>query len=464
MTDVNQQSQPDPKEDAYDPHIQLDYMADLKEALRSEDSEAVLPLVDDLLPADLADVLEVLPARERGVLVDLLGDRLDPEVLTEVEGEARDQMLDQLPTQKIAEVVLELDSDDAIDVLEDMDLRDRDEVLASIEDSERRAFEKALAYPEESAGRLMQTSFLALPEFWTVGQTIDLLRTEDENLPTDFYDVFIVDPMHRPLGKVPVSRILRMQRSACLGEVMLADPHLVDPFEDQEEVAYQFAKYHLISAAVVDESKRLVGVITVDDVVDVIGEEASEDILALAGVADAGVNESVADIAKSRFSWLLVNLGTAILASLVIGIFEDSLQQMVALAVLMPIVASMGGNAGTQTMTVAVRALATKELSGVNAPRVLRREVLISLLNGLGLAIIAGGTAWAWFGDPMLGAVFSIAMIINLLFAAAGGLLIPLGLTKIGVDPAVSSSVFVTTLTDVIGFFAFLGLAVLALL
>lgn len=450
-------------EDSRDRHLQSSFMSELELALEETNKTVVDELICPLHAADVADVLESLSYKNRGTLVDILAEGLDPEVLTEIAGEAREQVLDQLSNEQIAEAVLGLQSDDAVDVLEDLDQGDRDEVLANLEDQERKAFEKALGYPEDSAGRLMQTDFLALPEFWTVGQTIDLLRERDDELPVDFYDVFVVDPRHTPVGKVPVSRILRSKRDKTLAGIMMTDPHLVDPFSDQEEVAYQFSKYHLISAAVVDQSKRLLGVITVDDVVNVIGEEAGEDILALAGVSDEGINESLGDIAKGRFSWLFVNLGTAILASLVIGFFDATIEQMVALAVLMPIVASMGGNAGTQTMTVAVRGLATKELSTINASRILKREMKIALINGVGLSLLSGVVAFLWFNQLALGVVFSIAMIFNLFIASLAGLLVPFGLSRVGIDPAISSSVFVTTITDIVGFFVFLGLAGLIL-
>jgi magnesium transporter len=448
-----------------DVHISREFIQQLQKTLRHDNSDAVFDLLEDLHAADVADILEVLSSRERLKLIEVLGDRLDPEVLTEIEGEAQDDLYENIPNEQIADAVTELETDDAVYVLEELDDSDREEVLKSLAVDDRVAIEESLSYPEDSAGRLMQRDLVALPEFWTVGQTIDYLRSDDADVPDDFYDIFVVDPGHKPVGSVPLSRVMRTGRDRIIGSIMDPELYLVDVKADQEEVAYQFTKYHLISAAVIDESRRLVGVITVDDVVDVIEEEAEEDILALAGVGgDTALNESVREITKSRFTWLLANLGTAILASAVIGLFDATIEQMVALAVLMPIVASMGGNAGTQTMTVAVRALATKELGTTNALRNISREVMVAGFNGVILAVISGGIAWLWFGSPMLGGVFAAAMIVNMLAAGLFGILIPLAMQRSGIDPAIASSVFVTTITDVVGFFAFLGLAAVFLL
>jgi magnesium transporter len=448
-----------------DVHISREFIQQLQQILRHDDNEAVYSLLEDLHAADVADILEVLSSKERLKLIELLGDKLDPDVLTEVEGEAQDELYEHIPNEQIADAVTELETDDAVYVLEELDDSDREEVLKSLAVDDRVAIEESLSYPEDSAGRLMQRDLVALPEFWTVGQTIDYLRSDEAEVPDDFYDIFVVDPGHTPVGSVPLSRVMRTARDHAIGSIMDPELYLVDVKADQEEVAYQFTKYHLISSAVIDESRRLVGVITVDDVVDVIEEEAEEDILALAGVGgDTALNENIREITKSRFTWLLANLGTAILASAVIGLFDATIEQMVALAVLMPIVASMGGNAGTQTMTVAVRALATKELGTTNALRNISREVLVAGFNGVILALISGVIAWLWFGSLMLGGVFAAAMIVNMLAAGLFGILIPLGMQKAGVDPAIASSVFVTTITDVVGFFAFLGLAAVFLL
>ncbi len=445
-------------------HLSRSFMDAVREAIRDEDEPGLKGQIADLHAADIADILEALSTPERETFARCLEAEQLPELITELEGEAQDQFLDALPNEQIAEMVGELETDDAIEVLEELKDSDRDEVLEALDEGDRAPLERSLGYPEDSAGRLMQTSVVALPEYWTIGQAIDFLRGDDTDIPADFYDVIVVDPFYRPIGTVPVSRVLRTPRKQKLADVMTSDPYKVDALTDQEDVAYQFNKYHLISAAVVDDAGRLLGVITVDDVIDVIGEEANEDILALAGVSQFGFSERLIDVTKGRMLWLTVNLLTAILASLIIGLFEHQIQALVALAVLMPIVASMGGNAGTQTMTVIVRALATKELSGVNAPRIIFREVMMALANGLLLGGISGAIAYLWFGDWMLAVIFTFAMAFNMLTAALSGVLLPMGLARVGADPAVSSSVFVTTITDVVGFFAFLGLAAWVLL
>ena len=448
-----------------DVHLSKDFIQTLRRALKSGDEPQVHDMLQELHAADVADIIEVLSSNQRRRLFGFIGESFDPEVLSEIEGEAQDDLYEHMPNDQIADAVTELDTDDAVYIIEELGADDRDEVMRKLAADDRVAIEESLSYPEDSAGRLMQRDLVAVPEYWTVGQTIDYLRTDDPDLPTEFYDVFVMDPKHRLVGSVPVSRIMRTQRPVPLSEVMEAEPYFVEAIADQEEVAHQFTKYHLISAAVVNENHRLVGVITVDDVVDVIEEEAEEDILALAGVSEeSGVNENFIEISKGRFLWLLINLGTAILASSVISMFDATIEQMVSLAVLMPIVASMGGNAGTQTMTVAVRAIATKELSSANALRVVNRETMAALLNGIFLGLVAGVVAWLWFGSMGLGVVFAIAMIFNIFIAGLCGLLVPMALHKLEIDPAISSSVFVTTITDVVGFFAFLGLAAAYLL
>jgi len=448
-----------------DVHLSRAFIEELLEALKDSDSERVQTLFGEVHAADVADVLEILPTARRVKLIELLGDQLDPDVLTEVEGEAQDDLYEHMPNDQIAEAVTELEIDDAVYVIEELEDADRAEVMQALDSDDRAAIEENLSYPEDSAGRLMQRELVALPEFWTVGQTIDFLRSDNDEIPEDFYDIFIVDPSHRPVGTLPVSRLMRTKRPSTVAEIMDTEPFLINVNMDQEEAAYQFTKYHLISSGVVDENGRLVGVITVDDVVDVIDEEAEEDIFALAGVGEeSGLNENFIEITRSRFVWLTVNLGTAILASTVIGLFDASIEQMVALAVLMPIVASMGGNAGTQTMTVAVRAIATKELSSTNALRVMMRELMAASLNGLLLALLSGVVAYVWFGGEVLALIFATAMIVNIFVAGLSGMAVPMLLHKLGVDPAIASSVFVTTITDVVGFFAFLGLAYTLLL
>ena len=447
-----------------DAHLSKEFLDELREAIEARSEERVREQLEDMHAADVADLLEFLPSKTRKHLVILLGDTLDPEVFHEVEGAAQDELYEHVPNEQIADAVTELETDEAVYVLEEMEQEDREEVLRALAVDDRVAIEENLSYPEDSAGRMMQRDLVALPEFWTVGQTIDYLRSESDAIPDDFYDIFVVDPMHRPTGSVPLSRVMRMDRNKTLADLMDTELHLVDVMADQEDVAYQFSKYHLISVAVTDASDRIVGVMTVDDIVEIIEEEAEEDLMALAGVVETSLNEDLSDIARSRFAWLFVNLMTAVLASYVISFFEASIEQMVALAVLMPIVASMGGNAGTQTMTVAVRAIATKELTGLNAMRVLNREVMIALANGVALAVISGGVAWLWFDNMRLGLVFGTALVFNMLMAGLCGLLIPLGLNRMNIDPAIASSVFVTTITDVMGFFAFLGLAAMVLL
>ena len=448
-----------------DLHLSRRFIDELQEGLKDNDGDRVRTLLDEVHAADVADVLEVLPPTRRVKLIELLGDQLNPDVLTEVEGEAQDDLYEYMPNDQIAEAVTELEIDDAVYVIEELEAADRREVMLALDSDDRAAIEKNLSYPEDSAGRLMQRELVALPEFWTVGQTIDFLRSDNDDIPDDFYDIFIIDPSHRPVGTLPVSRLMRTKRPSTIAEIMDTEPYLIDVNTDQEEAAYQFTKYHLISSGVVDENGRLVGVITVDDVVDVIEEEAEEDILALAGVGEeSGLNENFIEITRSRFVWLAVNLGTAILASTVIGLFDATIEQMVALAVLMPIVASMGGNAGTQTMTVAVRAIATKELSSTNAVRVMMRELTAASLNGLILAILSGAVAYIWFGGVVLASIFAAAMIVNIFVAGLSGMAVPMLLHKLDIDPAIASSVFVTTITDVVGFFAFLGLAYTILL
>ena len=433
----------------------IDSVAD---AITAVDAAELRALVDDLHESDLGDVLQALPAENRGTLIRILGDDFDWVALTEVDEAVRNAILDAIPNVQISEVVRELDSDDAVDILEDLDDADRNEILAAMPLADRIALERSLEYPEDSAGRLMTTNFIAVPPFWTVGQTIDFMR-EDERLPEEFTELYVVDPRFAFLGMVPLDRLLRSKRPVLIGDIMGEIAHSVDAHDDQEDVARLFERYNLLSVGVVDETDRLVGVITVDDIVDVIEEEADEDIKRLAGVGDEEISDSFLSTVRSRFVWLLVNLGTAILASVVIAQFNATIEEMVALAVLMPIVASMGGNAGTQTMTVTVRALATREIETTQTLRLISREGLVGLANGLLFAFIIGVVATLWFGNSQLGLVIAAAMVINMVSAGLAGILIPLSLEKTGADPAIASSVFVTTVTDVVGFFAFLGLA-----
>ena len=427
-------------------------------ALRRDDFASVHETVKDLHAADQADLMEQLTSRNLRRFIDGMGDALDGEVLSELEETVRDEVIDLLKPEEIAAAVTEMDTDDAVYVLEDLDASERREILDAVPDEERYELEAGLSFPEDSAGRLMQQDFIAVPSFWTVGQTIDYMR-EDDDLPDDFYEVYVVDATMNPEGTVPLNRMMRSKRNMDMRDIMEDEPILVPASMDQEEVAFLFQQYDLVSALVVDDGNRLIGSIMVDDIVDVIQEEAEEDIMLLGGVGEGGIHESTFQTTQDRFVWLFANLGTAILASIVINQFGATIEQMVALAVLMPIVASMGGNAGTQTLTIAVRALGTKELTSSNALRTISREAIVGVINGILFAVIIGVVAALWFELPMLGWVIAAAMIINMIVAALAGILIPLGLARAGVDPAVASSVFVTTITDVVGFFAFLTLA-----
>jgi magnesium transporter len=427
-------------------------------ALDDVDDEHVKALVGDLRAPDLADVIEQLPPHARVQLIQTLGANFDFEVLSELEESVRDQVSEALPNETLARAVEQLDTDDAAYVIENLEPADRQEVLAQISTGDRAALERNLEYPEYSAGRLMQSEFVAIAPFWSVGDVIDYMR-EASDLPETFTELFVVDPTFKVLGSLEISRLLRSKRDVRVETIMQRDRESVLATADQETVARQFQRYDLMSAPVVDQNQRLVGVVTVDDVVDVIQDEAEEDIKLMGGVGHELISDSVRDIVPSRFAWLFVNLLTAILASSVIKVFDATIEHMVALAVLMPIVASMGGNAGTQTMTVAVRALATQQLSSANMMRVVIRETATGLLNGVAFAIIMGLVVYVWYGQSKLGAVIGGAMIINLLAAALAGIFIPLTLQRYKFDPAVSSTVFVTTVTDVVGFFAFLWLA-----
>ena len=441
--------------------IRAELLERVTDAIRHHDSAVLNGLIGDLHEADTGDLLEALDTELRPQLIELMGKDFDFSALTEVDDTVRGEILDELQPKTVAEGVRELDSDDAVYILEDLDRQDQVEILNQLPPTERVALERSLLYPEESAGRRMQTEFIAVPPGWNVGQAIDYMR-ETVDLPDRFYELYIVDPAGKFLGAVALDRLLRAKRPVPVIDLMDQDRRKVRAVEDQEEVARQFERYNLVAAPVVDEDDRLVGVLTFDDIVDVIEQEAEEDIKALGGVsAYEELSDSVWDIVKARFPWLLANLGCALVAAWVIGQFSSSIEKMVALAVLMPIVASMGGNAGTQTMTVAVRALATRELSDANAWRVVRRELLVGIMNGVGFAIIMGAVAAVWFGVTDLFLVMGLAMLTVLAAAALGGIVIPLILTKLGVDPAVSSGPFVTTITDVVGFFSFLGIATL---
>ncbi|CAN7590940.1 magnesium transporter [Mesorhizobium caraganae] len=434
------------------------FLAQIGAAIADRDTLTLKREVDDLHQSELGDLLEALHPEQRRALVELLGADFDFSSLTEVDEAIRMEIVDNLPNAQIAQAVQELDSDDAVYILEDLEKEDQDEILSQLPFTERIRLRRSLDYPEETAGRRMQTEFVAVPPFWTIGQTIDYMR-EDKNLPERFSQIFVIDPSFKLLGAIDLDQILRTKRATKVGEVMHETRHAIPATMDQEEAAREFEQYDLLSAAVVDENERLVGVLTIDDVVDVIQQEAEEDLLRMGGVGDEELSDTVAATSRSRVPWLLVNLGTAFLSASVISMFGATIEEMVALAALMPIVASLGGNAGTQTMTVTVRALATRDLDIYNAGRVIRREVMVGLLNGGIIATILGLVAGLWFHNPDLGLVIAAAMILNMLAAALGGILIPLFLDKLGADPAISSSIFTTMITDVIGFLAFLSLA-----
>lgn len=441
--------------------IRQDFIADVAQAIEVADPSALTSLVEPLHQADLGDLIEALEPEQRPRLVELLGPAFDFTALTEVNDAVRDEILEELPPKTVAEGVRDLDSDDAVTILQDLPKQDQQEILDQLPPPERVTLARSLLYPEDSAGRRMQTEFIAVPPFWSTGQTIDYMR-ETADLPERFYEVYVVDPAYRFQGAVALDRLLRAKRPVLIENLMEKERRRVLATDDQEEVARVFERYDLVAAPVVDESDRLVGVITVDDIVDVIEEEAEEDLRALSGVGRyEELSDPVWNVARGRFTWLFVNLLTELIAAWVISWFEGSLQKMVALAVLMPIVSDMGGNAGTQSMTVAVRALATNQLGRANAWRIILRELIVGALNGLAFAVIIGIIAASWFSLLQLGVVIGLAMVVVLTVAALGGIFIPLILERLGVDPAVSSGPFVTTVTDVVGFFSFLGIATL---
>lgn len=440
-----------------------DFIERVSGAIKGHDGGTLRVLVGDLHEADLGDVLQALDPDERDQLVRLMGNDFDWVALTEVDDTVRSEILESIPNEQIAEVVRELDSDDAVEIIGDLDEEDREEVLAGLPLAERIALERRLDYPEDSAGRRMTTHFIAVPPFWTVGQTIDFMR-EDSRLPDQFTELFVIDPSFHFLGTVPLDKLLRSKRPTKIEEIISEAKHSVEATDDQEDVARLFERYNLLSVGVVDEAGRLVGVITVDDIVDIIEEEADEDIKRLAGVGDEEISEGVFSVVRLRSSWLLVNLVTAFLSASVISLFEDTIERIAILAMLFPIVAGLGGNAGTQTLTVTVRALATQQLNAANSFRLIGREALVGICNGVALGCITGVLVAIIFARPELGLVIAGGMLANQTVAALVGIIIPLALDRVGIDPAIASSIFVTAMTDATGFFAFLALATWLLL
>ncbi|MEQ6247310.1 magnesium transporter [Sulfitobacter sp. HNIBRBA3233] len=455
--------EPDTEKEAYT-LSQRDVSAILY-AVEIDDREKLVELMEPLHAADIADLLEQISGFERMRLIRLYDREFDGEILSELDESIRNEVVSLLTPSVLQDAVRELDSDDVVDIIEDLEDAQQESILGALEDSDRAAVEQALTYPEYSAGRLMQREVVMAPEHWTVGEAIDFLRaTPEEDLPDQFYHIIMVDPRLHPVGNITLGKLMRSKRATPLKDLLESTFQVIPAMRDEGDVAYAFNQYHLISAPVVDDEGRLIGVITIDDAMAVLDEEHEEDILRLAGVGDGSLSDRVIETTKQRLPWLAVNLVTAIAASLVIAQFEVALAQIVALAVLMPIVASMGGNAGTQSLTVAVRSLATRDLTGSNVWRVIRREVLVGLINGLIFAVVMGIVGLIWFGSPALGYVIASAMVINMVVAGLAGTGIPIILERIGIDPALASGAFVTTVTDVVGFFAFLGLAALVLL
>ncbi len=441
-----------------DNRLQAGFLRAIELALDAEDEGEVRALVKPLHPADVADLFEQLNGDRRSQLAEALGNDLNADVLAEMNDWVRDEIVGELAPEKVAEAVSEMDTDDAVALIEELDAEDQEAVLGELSADDRVAIETALSYPEESAGRLMQRELIAVPEHWTVGQVIDRLRA-DANEVVDFWEIFAVGPDHKPVGTMRLSWLLTAPRWVAVSDVMQRQQTLIPVDMDQEEVALRFQKYALISAAVVDGEGRLVGVITADDIVHIVSEEAGEDILKLSGAGDGDIFEPVLDSYRARIRWLIANLGTAIVSASIIGAFGATIEHMVILAALSPIVASIGGNTGNQTMAVIVRALATGQLTGANTSRTVRREALIALMNGATIALLLGSGVALMFGNMMLGAVIAAAILFNLIVAGFAGVLVPLGLKRLGADPAVASSVFVTMITDSMGFLLFLGLA-----
>ena len=453
---------PDPDIEAFG--INDRFVAEVLDAVEAGDAASLGDMLDPVHPADVAHLIEVIDGRRRTEMLTLWEGGLDGEILSELDENLREEVIDSLAPAELVDAVRDLESDDVVDLVEDLGSAQQEAVLCALDASDRVAVEKALAYPEDSVGRHMQVELVRAPNHWNVGEAIDFLRSDDTTLPDQFYHLILVDPRMKAVGYVTLGRILATRREVLLTDIVEDSFRTFNVNQDVEEVANAINHYHMITAPVVDDDDRIVGVITIDDAMAFLEEEAEEDLMRLAGVGEGSLSDRVINTTKQRFPWLAVNLVTAIFASLVISLFEETIAGLVALAVLMPIVASMGGNAGTQSLTVAVRAIATRDLTSSNVWRVIRREALVGLINGLIFAVVMGVIGVVWFGQPMLGVVIAVAMVINLVVAGLAGTMVPVILEKAKIDPALASGAFVTTVTDVVGFFAFLGLAALWLL
>ncbi|MFA5591844.1 MAG: magnesium transporter [Micavibrio sp.] len=439
-------------------------IADIKEALYADDAQTLKTIFEDLSESDIADLLHKIDHEDRRDFFEKYADLITPEVYSYIDSDLRADMLSDMPSSAIARIISELDSDDALDIIEDLEPEQQKAILKKLSAKDRIALEEGLNYPEDSAGRLMQREYVAIPQFWTVGKTIDYLRAAADELPEEFYDLIVIDPSYHVDGAIPLNRIVRAKRSEKIKDLALEDLYVIPATMDQEEVAHLFRREDLGSAPVVDEDGRLIGVITIDDVIDVIDEEAEEDLLNLAGVGSSDLYMSAVSTSWRRIRWLAITMFNTIIAAFVISRFEATIEEIVALAILMPIVAAMGGNAGMQVVTVTVRALATRELSSQNYRRVIGKEMVVGIINGTVFGFLMGALAALWFGNPMLGIILTSAMLFNMFWASVAGTLIPILLDKFGFDPALAAGPFLTTTTDVLGFLAFLGLATLFLL
>ena len=434
-----------------------DFINLFSEKILSNDISFINQTLEDLHAADVADLIENLNTDTRNKLIEIEAFTLEPEIFIELNESLQSEVLLLLKPESIAKILRKLESDNALQILEKIEENKKKKVLNNLSPQDRFLLEEGLSYPEDSAARIMQREFTAVPSDWTVGQTIDYLR-ENKELPEEFLEIFIVDEDFKPIGTVPSSRVLRTPRDSKMNSIMREIPVLISVNMDKEEVGLTFENYNLVSAGVVNKDNKLIGMITADDVVTVVQEEAEEDVLRLAGVGDEEITDGVLKKTKRRFSWLLLNLFTAIIASIVIGFFQEDIEKVVALAVLMPIVASMGGNAGMQTLAVTIRAIAKQEISSGNFYKVVTKEFVIGILNGIIFAIISGIIVQFWFKELDLSILIAVAMILNMIVAGLFGILVPVSLKKFNIDPALASSVFVTTITDVIGFLSFLGI------